>query len=35
MFFEGARWDSGRDTLADEEVGRLNESAPSILLLPM
>lgn len=35
LFFEGARWDSNKDTLADEEPGKLNEAAPSILLLPV
>ena len=35
LFFEGARYDTGRDSLMDEEPGKLNEPAPSILLLPV
>jgi dynein heavy chain len=35
LFFEGARWDTNRDTLTDEEPGRLNEPCPVILLLPV
>lgn len=35
LFFEGAKYDTGRDTLADEDSGKLNEPAPSIHLLPI
>lgn len=35
VFFEGARYDTGKDTLVDEEPGKLNEPAPTILLLPV
>ena len=35
MHFEGAKYDTIRDTLIDEEKGKINEPAPSILLLPV
>lgn len=35
LYFEGARWDSNRESLADEHPGKLNEPCPPILLLPV
>lgn len=34
MYFEGARYDCNKDTLIDEEVGRLHEEIGCIHLLP-
>ena len=34
LYFAGARWDSNKDTLADEKSGIINEQLPFLLLIP-
>lgn len=34
MYFEGARYDTNKDSLMDEEIGKLHEEIGCVHLLP-